>query len=114
MEQYVFELNLLSSTSPWLNSKNLVKRMYGTSVELKVATIFYRKERASFPSEPKVFMYCLTHDSKTSGNKQRNTLKQRFKLKDKRIIIYSYHVVDHHNSYNAGFNGKSKNMIFKY
>lgn len=35
--------------------------MYGTSVEFKVATIFYRKERASFPSEPKVLMYINYH-----------------------------------------------------
>ena len=44
MEQYVFEQNLLSSTSLWLMSKNSVDGLYGlfsTSVEFLVVTFFY-------------------------------------------------------------------------
>ena len=39
-----------------------------------------------------------------------------FKLRDERIIIYFYDVVDDQDSYNAGtvLMGKRKNMVFKY
>ena len=51
MEQYVFEQNLLSSTSLWLMSKNSVEGLYGllsTSVEFLVVTFLYWRLKTVF------------------------------------------------------------------
>jgi len=51
MEQYVFEQNLLSSTSLWLMSKNSVEGLFGlfsTSVEFLVVTFLYWRLKTVF------------------------------------------------------------------
>jgi len=94
MEQYVFELNLLSSTSLLLISKNFVERLYGyfcriqsredLLLELK-ERIFRIKNRPVFRQSQKYryieIIIRLTHIQRPEEIKQRNTLKQRFKLK---------------------------------